>query len=285
MDLDHLAYATVMPVVEDPSMDIWADQDTLAFLRQGVVPADRAQASRVRKRAMLFRWFNNRLFKVVQDRATGNAAFRIVPEPGDRDELIMTMHRELGHVGEKRTIAAISEIYWWYGMTIDVRRIVSTCIVCDRVLAAPAAAQQEMQTEPHNYGLFYRWGLDYVGELPPSAQGNKYALVFIDYYSRWVEVFPVPKADATTTVRLVLLNLVARYGVPAEVICDNGAPFLAEFHKFCAAKHIKLRHITPGLPRSNGLAERAVQTIKHSLQKHAAEKHNANTCPVTTCSS
>jgi hypothetical protein len=134
-----------------------------------------------------------------------------------------------------------------------------------------------MQTEPHDYGLFYRWGLDYVGELPPSAQGNKYALVFIDYYSKWVEVFPVPKADAVTTVRLVLLNLIARYGTPAEVICDNGGPFQAEFEKFCASRHINLRHITPGLPRSNGLAERAVQTVKHALQKHAAEQHNAST--------
>jgi hypothetical protein len=40
---------------------------------------------------------------------------------------------------------------------------------------SPPAAQQEMQTEPHDYGIFYRWGLDYVGELSPSAQGNKFA--------------------------------------------------------------------------------------------------------------
>jgi hypothetical protein len=57
---------------------------------------------------------------------------------------------------------------------------------------SPLAAQQEMQTEPHDYGLFYRWGLDYVGELSPSAQGNKFALICIDYFSKWIEVFLSP---------------------------------------------------------------------------------------------
>jgi Integrase core domain. len=266
-----------MPTTTDSPTDIWEDPETLTFLKSGVLPIDRSAAARVRKRVLLFRWFNNRLFKVVKDQGTGNLAHRIVPEPKERDELILTMHKDLGHVGEKRTIAAMSQVYWWHGMTVDVRRLVSTCSLCDRVQASPPAGQQEMQTEPHDYGLFYRWGLDYVGELTPSAQGNKHALVFIDYYSKWIEVFPVPKADAVTTVRLVLLNLVARYGTSAEVICDNGSPFQAEFAKFCATRHINLRYITPGLPRSNGLAERAVQTVKHALQKHAAEKHSAST--------
>ena len=277
-DFDHAAFLPVLPVQPEPLADIWEDQETLAFLQQQTLPHNNVAAARVRKRALLFRWFNNRLFKVVHNKDSGNPEYRIVPEPKDREHLVMTMHKDLGHVGEKRTIAAMAQIYWWYGMTLDVRRLVSTCSFCDRVHASPPAEQQEMQTESHHdYGLFYRWGLDYVGELPPSAQGNKYALIFIDYYSKWIEAFPVPTADAITTVRIVLLNLIARYGTPAEIICDNGAPFLKEFVQFCKARHIRQRFITPGLPRSNGLAERAVQTVKHALQKHAAEQHSAST--------
>jgi PHD zinc finger-containing protein len=123
--------------------------------------------------------------------------------------------------------------------------------------------------------MFFRWGLDYLGELPPSAGGNRYALIAIDYFSKWIEVFPVPKADSATTTRLVLTQLVARYGVPAEIVCDNGTPFKGDFEAFCKEKLIDLHFITPGMPRSNGLAENAVKTVKRALQKHAAWVHGA----------
>ena len=276
-DQDLMAQLIVLPAVPKPVADIWEDAETMLYLRTGQTPASQQAAARVRKRSLTFRWDNGRLFKAVKDPKSGQYSYRIVPEPKDREELILTMHRELGHVGEKRTIAAMAQAYWWYGMTLDCRRLVSTCTLCDRVQASAPAEQQEMQTSPHDYGLFYRWGLDYVGELPPSAQGNRYALVFVDYYSKWIEVFPVPKADAETTVRLVLLNLVARYGTPGEVVCDNGAPFKGLFKEFCESRHIQTRYITPGLPRSNGLAERAVKTVKYALKKHAAEVKNAST--------
>jgi transposase InsO family protein len=119
--------------------------------------------------------------------------------------------------------------------------------------------------------MFYRWGIDYLGELPPSKNGNRYAIVAVDYFSKWIEVIPVPTNDAETTVRTVLLHLIARYGVPAEIVCDNGPSFKGVFEAFCQDKLIDLRFITPGMPRSNGLAERAVGTVKRSLQKYVAQ--------------
>jgi hypothetical protein len=250
------------------------DEHTLNFIKEQRLPTNTSEINRVRKRGLLFRRFKNCLFKIVKDRLTGNPVHRIVPQPKDRETLIMAMHKQLGHVGEKRTIADMSNVYWWRGMTIDIRRMLSACKTCRRVGVNPRAAQQEMQTKPHDYGLFYRWGLDYVGELSPSAQGNQFALICIDYYSKWVEV---KTANSRTTTNLVLMNIFARYGTPAEFVCDNGPPFKGELEKFCAKRQINIRFITPGLPRSNGLAKRVVQTVKHAFQKHAAESHNALT--------
>jgi hypothetical protein len=73
------------------------------------------------------------------------------------------------------------------------------------------------------------------------------------------------------------MHLIARYGTPAEFICDNGPPFQGKFKDFCDERGIHLRYITPGMPRSNGLAERAVKTVKYALKKHAFEEHNART--------
>jgi hypothetical protein len=261
--------------VHDVRFDIWEDTPTIRFIREQSLPLDPSESSRIRKRALKFRWFNNRLFKVVLDKLSNSPAYRLVPPMQDRDSLILQTHKGLGHIGEKRTIAAIATEYWWHGMTLDIRRVISTCKICKRVGVRPPAATQEMQTEPHDYGLFYRWGLDYVGELTESRHGNKYALICIDYLSKWIEVIPVPKADSATTTRLVLLHLIARFGTPAEIVCDNGPPFQGEFMKFCAERRIRMRFITPGVPRSNGLAERAVQTVKYALRKNAAESHHA----------
>jgi hypothetical protein len=187
-DADPVASAT-----PDIRKDIWEDEATLGLVRDQHMPSDPIQATRARKRALLFRWFNNRLFKVVVDKLTNNPSYRVVPPPQDRDQLIRVTHKNLGHVGEKRTIAAMATEYWWHGMTVDIRRVLSGCKTCKMVGESPPAATQEMQTTPHDYGLFYRWGLDYVGELTESAHGNKYALICIDYHSKWIEVIPVPR--------------------------------------------------------------------------------------------
>lgn len=63
-------------------------------------------------------------------------------------------------------------------------------------------------------------------------------------------------------------DLIVRFGIPEEVKSDNGPQYASkEFQLF--SKDWKFNHITssPRYPRSNGLAERTVQTAKHLLEK------------------
>jgi hypothetical protein len=258
--------------------DVWEDDEVMDFLHFGTLPIDSHGQHRVKRRAKGYRWFNNRLFKVIQDRDNRALTYRMVPRPDDRDQLVLDNHVELGHLGEKRTIAALAYTYWWYGMTVDVKRVLSGCKLCKRVLASGGHQQRDMQTEPTGeYGLFHRWGMDYIVDLPASAKGNRHALVMIDYFSKWVEVIPTTTTDSKITTELFHLYVASRYGVPAEVICDNGASFKDHFSDYCRKRLIHQRFITADVPRSNGLAERAVQTIKKALRKHVAHEHNALT--------
>ena len=45
-----------------------------------------------------------------------------------------------------------------------------------------------------------RFSIDVLGPLPRTARGNKYILVVMDYFSRWVEILPVPDHTAETYV-------------------------------------------------------------------------------------
>ena len=65
----------------------------------------------------------------------------------------------------------------------------------------------------------------------------------------------------------VLRNLFARFGIPEQIISDNGAQFVSEeFQAFVRSNGI--RHITsaPYHQATNGRAERAVQTFKQALR-------------------
>src|SRR5436190_10344299 len=60
----------------------------------------------------------------------------------------------------------------------------------------------------------------------------------------------------------------ARFGYPNEIVSDRGPPFDShEFQEFARKYEIKMNPSIPQYPRSNGLSERQVQTIKNSIKK------------------
>ena len=61
-----------------------------------------------------------------------------------------------------------------------------------------------------------------------NFQGNKYAIVFVDYLTKWVEVFPTPDQSALTIARLLVSEIISRHGVPRELLSDRGAAFLSK---------------------------------------------------------
>ena len=65
----------------------------------------------------------------------------------------------------------------------------------------------------------------------------------------------------------VLRDLFARFGIPEQIVSDNGAQFVSEeFQAFIRSNGI--RHITsaPYHLATNGLVERAIQTFKQALR-------------------
>ena len=65
-----------------------------------------------------------------------------------------------------------------------------------------------------------------------------------------------------------LHELFARYSVVDTIVSDNGTQFTSkEFEHFCATFQVEHIRIPPCHPRSNGQAERFVDTIKRALKK------------------
>ncbi len=94
-----------------------------------------------------------------------------VPGPGERRALILKMHNQTGHFGERRTLSMLRNTYWWYGMAKDTTQALAQCEVCDRVKASFDKPGAQLNPLPIS-GLFYRWGFDLCGPFPKTADGN-----------------------------------------------------------------------------------------------------------------
>ena len=92
-------------------------------------------------------------------------------------------------------------------------------------------------------------------------------LIVVDSYSKWLEVHTRPSITSARTIEK-LRPIFATHGLPKTTVSDNGPSLVSsEFKKFLQLNGI--RHITsaPYHPSTNGLAERAVQTVKQGLKQ------------------
>ena len=112
-----------------------------------------------------------------------------------------------------------------------------------------------------------RIAMDIVGPLPRSAQGNCYMLVVYDYATRYPEAIPMKHIDAARVAE-ELMKILARVGVPKEVLTDQGTNFtsqlLTELYKML---HVQPICTTPYHPQTDGLVERFNHTLKRMLRK------------------
>ena len=88
----------------------------------------------------------------------------------------------------------------------------------------------------------------------------------VDAHSKWPEVIDPMKTTTAESTANALRSIFARYGLPTQVVSDNGPPFSsAEYGEFLQQNGVQRVLVSPYHPYSNGLAERFVQTFKHAL--------------------
>ena len=67
--------------------------------------------------------------------------------------------------------------------------------------------------------------------MPLTIPGYKYIVVFVDYFTKWVETYPTADQTTETIVQLLVDNIVCRHEVPVELLSDRGQNLLSELMK------------------------------------------------------
>ena len=107
-------------------------------------------------------------------------------------------------------------------------------------------------------GVFECVGMDFV---KLDSSGNRYALVFQDYLSKWPEVYAVSDRK-TETVAECLLDVIWKHGVPMRIIHDRVTEFLSNVLQETAQLiGIEQLPTSGGHPKTDGLMEHLTELL------------------------
>ena len=107
---------------------------------------------------------------------------------------------------------------------------------------------------------------DLVGPLPESESGNRYILVVADYFTRWVEAFPLPNQEAETVATKLVDEVFLRFSIPEQLHSDQGRQFESHLIKeICKLLRVNKTRTTPYHPQGDGLVERFNRTLLNML--------------------
>eukprot|EP00731_Ephydatia_muelleri_P018300 Em0011g340a len=102
-----------------------------------------------------------------------------------------------------------------------------------------------------------------------DVRGNRYVLVVGDYFTKWMEAYPMPNMEAGTVANVFVHHFVSRFGV---LHTDQGRHFESTLMKeVCQLLGIVKTRTTPYHPQSDGLVERFNRTLLNLLSLAASE--------------
>ena len=164
-----------------------------------------------------------------------------------------------GHPEKNRMKSLMRSYVYWPAMDKDIIDMINAYRGCALATKAPATT---FKPWPKTGQPWSRIHIDLAGPLE-----DHYYLTVVDNYSKWPGVLRCQRPTTAVTIGF-LHELFTRFGVPDCVVSDNGTQFTsAEFKDFCNTFQVK--HVTTPQyhPRSNGQAERFVDTLKRALKK------------------
>jgi transposase InsO family protein len=284
---DHVARVSALTTSLGPSETSFIDRirseqmldsdlrPLIIFLRDTKLPVDPILANDLLEKARSYTLsFDGMLLFRPAIYSDTNYPHRLVVPASLRRELIIFFHAPplIGaHLGFRKVYDKLQRRFFWVHMFSDVKKFLAACETCQRVksphLRPPGAPLQPLSV----LGPFERVAIDFIGPLPTSHHGNRFALNFTDTFTRWAECYPSPDATAHATA-LALFDWCCHYGCPSILMSDHGSHFqnhviklLSElwgFTQFMSAAYS---------PQSNGLVERFNATLEDMIRSYALE--------------
>ena len=177
-----------------------------------------------------------------------------------------------GHFGKTKTLENVKRRFIWYGMHKAVDLYCRQCNVCAKYKSDGKKRRSSLHTQVTGVPM-ERVCIDIVGPFPESKSGNKYALVATDYFTKFVEIYPLPNQEATSVASVLAKEFFSKYGIPHFIHSDQGSQFESKlFAEFCNILGITKTRTTPFHPQSDGQSERNIKTLSRMIAMATQEQ-------------
>ncbi|CAF1350909.1 unnamed protein product [Rotaria sp. Silwood1] len=114
-------------------------------------------------------------------------------------------------------------------------------------------------------------GVDIMGPFSITQRQKQYLLVVVDYFTRWVELFPLKTTTSSDIANILVNEIICRWGCPTYILSDNGPQFISElFTNICSSLGIKNKNTSNYHPQTN-MTERVNRNLKPMLAQYAQE--------------
>src|SRR5205085_11155939 len=138
-------------------------------------------------------------------------------------QIVEAVHKDLGHYGKRTTLDGVAERYI---VATDIWRDgegqLDACVLCQLYKQTPAASTKRTATiHPYeNKDAFNTWGINWLGPLMETAQGNKYLLTAIDFTTSKAYARAHPQRSGAAAVDLIR-HIIYDCGKPSTILSDN----------------------------------------------------------------
>jgi transposase InsO family protein len=200
------------------------------------------------------------------------------PIPAPIKRTIRSVHNSTsGHNGVDKTLSKLEAkgVAPWKEMREHVTRYIKECPICQK-LDYRAVKNHTTPFTVHSNAPMEVISADTIGPLPEDEFGNKFILVVIDQFTRFVELYAVKDQTAKYAAQ-ALLSHIGRYGAPQALQSDKGSQFvnetIQELLKLVGSEH---KTTLPDSKEENGIVERANKEVMRHLRAILLEMQTTN---------
>ena len=120
--------------------------------------------------------------------------------------------------------------------------------------------------------LWSKVSIDISGNHSRSRTGCEYILTAMDHFTKRAEAFPIRDHKAHTVAKVLLDRLFSRFGMPEELLSDQGPEFENELvAERCKALGVRQIRTCSYRSTTNGILKRIHRTLNQMMGKIVSE--------------
>ena len=182
---------------------------------------------------------------------------RLVVPTEMRSQIKRDIHA--GHQGIDTCLRRAREHVFWPGMSKEIKEWVQTCEACRNF--EQTSCKEPLMSHDIPERAWEKIGCDLL-----TCRSKDY-LITVCYKSKFWELDRLNDTKSTTVIKKLKAHL-ARYGIPRQLVSDNGPQFVSsEFSTFTKSWGIEHTTTSPHHSKANGKVESAVKVAKRMLRK------------------